>query len=55
MGCCFSTNSKNVIKSKDIKTLSNKTGRESDEKYKDMEEWEGTYILTQVIDIPVME
>ncbi len=43
MGCCFSSNSKNVIKSRDVKVISIQTARELEEKYKDMEEWEGFY------------
>jgi hypothetical protein len=43
MGCCFSTNSKNIVKSKDLKALSIQTAREVDDKYKDLEEWEGIY------------
>jgi hypothetical protein len=42
MGSCISTNnSKNIIQSKITKTLSIHTVRDSDEKYKDLEEWEG--------------
>ncbi len=42
MGSCISSNnSKIVIKNKVVKTLSIHTARESEEKYKDMEGWEG--------------
>ena len=42
MGNCISSNnSKNLIKSKIVKSLTLKTSRENDDRFKDFEEWNG--------------